>query len=171
MLPQLGFAIGDHGGVGCMVDSCRSCHNCYKGNEQYCASKCVWTYNGKYCYEIEKGNNTYGGYSRHIVVDKAFALKIPQNLDLAAATPLLCAGITVYSPMMSFGLRPNMRFGVVGLGGLGHMAVKFGVAFGCHTTVISRGQSKKQDSLENLKAHAFLDSTNAEEMKVHDVHC
>jgi D-arabinose 1-dehydrogenase-like Zn-dependent alcohol dehydrogenase len=99
-------------------------------------------------------------------VDKAFALNIPKNLDLAAATPLLCAGITVYSPMMSFGLRPNMRFGVVGLGGLGHMAVKLGIAFGCHTTVISRGQSKKQDCLENLKAHAFLDSTNAEDMKV-----
>lgn len=160
----LDFSVGDHAGVGCMVDSCRSCRSCLKGSEQYCATGCVWTYNGTYKYEVETGNPTFGGYSKHIVVDKSFALTIPKSLDLAGATPLLCAGITMYSPMMHYGLRPNMKLGIVGLGGLGHMGVKLGKAFGCHTTVISRGQSKKEDSLNNLGADAFIDSTNAEEM-------
>jgi len=166
------FSVGDHAGVGCMVDSCRSCVNCRRGNEQYCSNGFVGTYNGrhKYCIECSPGDPgsgtpTYGGYSKHIVVDQAFVLLIPSTLDLAAATPLLCAGITVYSPMIHFGLRPNMKFGVVGLGGLGHMAVKIGVAFGCHTTVISRGISKREDSLNLLKAHAFLDSTNESDMR------
>lgn len=159
-----GFAVGDHAGVGCMVDSCRKCKNCRHGLEQYCDVGFVGTYNSTFKYCIECGNNTYGGYSKTIVVDKDFALQIPKNLDLAGATPLLCAGITVYSPMMRFGLNSAMKFGVVGLGGLGHMAAKFGVAFGCHTTVISRGTSKKESSLNELKAHAFLDSTNAEDL-------
>lgn len=168
------LAVGDHAGVGCLVDSCRSCRYCKAGDEQYCTNGWVGTYNSRYKYAIEcspgsppgSGNVTYGGYSKHIVVDEDFALNIPSNLDLAGATPLMCAGITVYSPMMHFGLRPNMKFGVVGLGGLGHMAVKFGVAFGCHTTVISRGTGKKDDSLNNLKAHAFLDSKNEDDLKV-----
>lgn len=159
------FTVGEHAGVGCMVDSCRSCKSCKKGSEQYCSNRCVWTYNDKHRHSVENGNNTYGGYSKFIVVDKDFALHIPNNLDLAAATPLMCAGITVYSPMIQFGLSPQMKFGVVGLGGLGHMAVKFGVAFGCHTTVISRGVSKREDALNNLKANAFLDSKNEDEMK------
>lgn len=158
------MAVGEHAGVGCFVDSCRNCRNCRQGKEQYCLSGYVGTYNSKYKYCIECGNNTYGGYSKHIVVDRAFALKIPNSLDLAAATPLLCAGITVYSPMMHFGLRSNMKFGVVGLGGLGHMAAKFGVAFGCHTTVISRGMSKRDSSINELKVHDFIDSTNTEQM-------
>jgi uncharacterized zinc-type alcohol dehydrogenase-like protein len=160
-----GYAIGDHAGVGCMVDSCRSCGNCKKGSEQYCETGMVSTYNSTHKYGVESGTDTYGGYAQSIVVDKAFALKIPMNLDLAAATPLLCAGITVYSPMMQYGLRPNMRLGIIGLGGLGHMGVKLGKAFGCHTTVISRGEGKKDDSLNNLKAHAYLDSKNAEQME------
>jgi uncharacterized zinc-type alcohol dehydrogenase-like protein len=126
----------------------------------------VYTYNSTYKYDVEVGGATYGGYSRHIVVDKAFALKIPTNLDLAAATPLLCAGITMYSPMMHFGLQPNMKFAVLGLGGLGHMGAKFGVAFGCHTTVISRGTSKRETALNDLKAHAYVNSSDAAEMKV-----
>jgi alcohol dehydrogenase (NADP+) len=158
------MAIGEHAGVGCFVDSCRNCRNCRQGQEQYCSNGYVGTYNSKYKYCIECGNNTYGGYSKHIVVDRAFALKIPQTLDLAAATPLLCAGITVYSPMMHFGLTPNMKFGVVGLGGLGHMAAKFGVAFGCHTTVISRGMAKRENALNELKTHDYIDSTDAEQM-------
>lgn len=158
------FAVGDHAGVGCMVDSCRNCRNCRRGSEQYCQKGFVGTYNSTYKYCVECGNNTYGGYSKLIVVDKDFALQIPKNLDLASAAPLLCAGVTVYSPIMKFGLTSAMKFGVVGLGGLGHMAVKFGVALGCHTTVISRGTSKKESSLNDLKAHVFLDSTNSEEL-------
>ena len=166
------FSVGMHAGVGCMVDSCRSCRNCVLGNEQYCAEGCVFTYNGTYkfphCEEYNGDGQTptYGGYSKRIVVDQDFVLNIPKNIDLAAATPLMCAGVTVYSPMMRFGLRSNMKFGVIGLGGLGHMAVKFGVAFGCHTTVISRGTAKKNGALNELKADAYLDSKNAEEMKV-----
>ena len=159
------FAIGDHAGIGCMVDSCRHCVNCRRGVEQYCYEGFVGTYNSTYKYNIEPGNVTYGGYSRHIVVDKDFSLQIPKNLDLAGATPLLCAGITVYSPMIHFGLQPHQKFGVIGLGGLGHMAVKFGVAFGCHTTVISRGLSKRESSLNELHAHAFIDSTNEDELR------
>ena len=155
-----------------MVDSCRSCKKCIVGDEQYCLEGGVFTYNGthkfRHCeeYNEQGGTPTYGGYSKRVVVDENYVLIIPSTLDLAGATPLMCAGITVYSPMMRFGLRTNMRFGVVGLGGLGHMAVKFGVAFGNHTTVISRGTSKRESSLNDLKADAFLDSTNAEEMAV-----
>jgi uncharacterized zinc-type alcohol dehydrogenase-like protein len=125
----------------------------------------VFTYNSTYRYGVEPGGATYGGYSRHIVVDQDFALMIPKNLDLAAATPLLCAGITMFSPLKHFGLRAHMKFGVVGLGGLGHMGVKFGLAFGCHTTVISRGTKKRDAALNDLKAHAFIDSSDAEAMK------
>lgn len=164
--------VGDTAGVGCMVDSCRSCESCKMGDEQYCFTGMVETYNArfkyKHCaeYNEDGGAPAYGGYSKHIVVDEAFALIIPSTLDLAAATPLLCAGITVYSPMMHFGLRSNQRFGVIGLGGLGHMAAKFGVAFGCHTTIISRGIAKKNSSLNDLKVDNYIDSTNVEEMKV-----
>jgi len=165
------FKVGDTAGVGCMVDSCRSCANCRKGEEQYCFTGMTGTYNSKYKYphsaeyNEDGGAPTYGGYSQKIVVDKNYVLKIPDNLDLAAATPLLCAGITVYSPMMHYGLRSNMKFGVIGLGGLGHMAAKFGVGFGCHTTIISRGTAKKEGALNDLKVDAYLDSKNAEEMK------
>lgn len=161
-----GFAVGDLGGVGCMVDSCRGCISCRNGSEQYCYESPVWTYNSKMRYAVETGASTYGGYSRHIVVDAAFALKIPPNLDLAAATPLMCAGITVYSPMIHFGLQPHMKFAVAGLGGLGHVAVKFGRAFGCHTTVISRGTSKRETALNSLGADAYIDSTSDEQFKV-----
>jgi uncharacterized zinc-type alcohol dehydrogenase-like protein len=167
-----GIRVGEHAGIGCLVDSCRDCKKCKLGDEQYCLEGGVFTYNSKFkyphCleYNNDGGNNTYGGYSKHIVVDEAYVLKVPKNLDLAGATPLMCAGITVYSPMKRFGLRPEMKFGVVGLGGLGHMAAKFGVAFECHTTVISRGTAKKESSLNDLKVHAYLDSKNEEEMKV-----
>jgi uncharacterized zinc-type alcohol dehydrogenase-like protein len=99
-------------------------------------------------------------------VDAGFALKVPPTLDLAAATPLLCAGITVYSPMIHFGLQPHMKFGVCGLGGLGHVAVKIGHAFGCDTTVISRGTAKKETAIKDLKADHYVDSTNPEEFAV-----
>lgn len=111
------------------------------------------------------GACTYGGYSKSIVVDEAFVLRIPSNLDLAAATPLLCAGITTYSPIMHYGLKPHMKYAVVGLGGLGHMAVKFGVALGCNTTVVSRSASKKDSVLHAFKAHAFINASDPKEME------
>lgn len=164
------FAVGDHAGVGCMVDSCRNCSSCSRGEEQYCVTGSVFTYNGKHKYQHcveytpEGGTPTYGGYSKTIIVDQSFVLKIPSNLDLAGAAPLLCAGITTYSPLIHFGLRPFHKFAVAGLGGLGHMAVKFGKGFGAHVTVISRGIKKKEDALTNLKADAYLDATDADAM-------
>jgi alcohol dehydrogenase (NADP+) len=163
------FSVGETVGVGVMVDSCRDCRYCRKNEEQYCSTGCVFTYNSraKYPhmeeYNAEGGAPNHGGYSKTIVVDQSFVLSIPSNLDLAAATPLLCAGITTYSPLIHFGLNPSHRFGVLGLGGLGHMGVKFGKAFGAHTTVISRGTAKRDSALNELGAHAYLDSTNAEE--------
>jgi len=165
------FTVGDSVGVGCIVDSCRSCGCCKRGDEQYCANGLVGTYNSKYKYPhiseyAEDGSAiTYGGYSQSIVVDHNYVVTIPTNLDLAAATPLLCAGITTYSPLMHFDLRPNHKFAVNGLGGLGHMGAKFGVAWGAETTVISRGTSKRDSALNELKAHHFLDSTNKDELK------
>ena len=162
--------VGDTVGVGCMVDSCRSCKNCAKGDENYCFEGSVFTYNGqhkfKHCveYNEEGGTATQGGYSQYVVVNYRFVLKIPTSIDLAAATPLLCAGVTVWSPIKFFGLKPEHKFAVIGLGGLGHMAVKFGVALGCHTTVVSRGEGKKASALGDLKASDFLDSTNPDAM-------
>jgi len=165
------FTVGQHVGVGCIVDSCRSCDNCRHGEENYCAKGMVGTYNSKHkyahCveYNVDGGAPTYGGYSQTIVVDHNYVLSIPENLDLAAATPLLCAGITTYSPLMHFGLKPNQTFAVNGLGGLGHMAAKFGVAWGADTTIISRGTGKKAGALAELKVHHFIDSTNEDELK------
>lgn len=164
------FKVGDIVGVGCMVDSCRSCSACNAGEEQFCETGCVFTYNSTYkyphCaeYNSDGGAPTYGGYSQKIVVDENFVCSVPSNLDMAAATPLLCAGITTYSPMARFGLKAGHRFAVVGLGGLGHMAAKFSRAFGAHTTVISRGVSKRDSALNHLHADAYIDSTNADEM-------
>jgi uncharacterized zinc-type alcohol dehydrogenase-like protein len=128
----------------------------------------VFTYNGEYKYPHTPqaaGDLTYGGYSQSIICGEHFVCGIPKNLDLAAATPLLCAGITTYSPLARFGVTSAHRVAVVGLGGLGHMGVKFALAFGAHVTVISRGVGKKESAMTELKASAFLDSTNAEEMK------
>lgn len=165
------FKPGDMAGVGVMVDSCRQCKNCAKGYEQFCIpAGSVATYNSRFKYEHcaeyddEGGAPTYGGYSQAIVVDEKFALSMPSNLDLAAATPLLCAGITTYSPMKHQGLKSTDRFAVIGLGGLGHMALKFAKAWGCDTTVISRGKGKKESALA-LGADNFIDSTDPDEMK------
>lgn len=165
------FKIGDIVGVGCMVGSCQNCENCKAGEEQFCKNGAVYTYNGteKFPhmaeYNEQGGNPTYGGYSEYILADKSFVVKVPPNLDLAAAAPLLCAGITTYSPLKHYGLKAGQRFAVLGLGGLGHMGVKFGKAFDAHTTVISRGTSKKDSALNDLKADAFLDSTDAAAME------
>lgn len=166
-----GFTVGQRGGVGCMVDSCRTCLNCTAGDEQYCATGMIGTYGSRFryshCAEFndQGGNVTYGGYSSLIVVDQAYALRVPESIPYHTAAPLLCAGITVYSPLKYYDLKPTQKFGVAGIGGLGHMAVKFGVAWGCHTTVISRGEAKRESALQDLKADAYLDSTNSEALK------
>ena len=126
------FKEGDLAGVGCMVDSDRVCPNCRAGNEQFCDSMPTFTYNAE---DKHLGGVTYGGYSDSIVVDEAFVLRIPQTLDPAATAPLLCAGITTYSPMRHWNVRKGQKVGVVGLGGLGHMGVKFAHAFGAHVVL------------------------------------
>jgi len=157
------FSVGDRVGVGCMVDSCRQCEECKKGEEQYCiGGGMIGTYNSRFKYEHceecddDGGAPTYGGYSQSIVVDKNYVLKVPDGLSLPGAAPLLCAGITVYSPMMYYGLRPGMKFGVAGLGGLGAMAVKIGKAMGVEVTVLSRSEAKKAEALEVLGAHKYV---------------
>eukprot|EP00128_Syssomonas_multiformis_P005817 Colp12_sorted_trinity150504_noHs@21542 len=139
------FAVGDKAGIGCFINSCRTCDACAKAEEQYCP-KMSLTYNS-----TDKGFNgtgqpTYGGYSSQYVLNERYAVKIPENLPLADAAPLLCAGITVYDPMKHFGLKPGMKLGVVGLGGLGHVAVKFGVAWGCEVTVFSTSPKKEAEA-------------------------
>jgi len=136
------FKVGDLAGVGCMVDSCRTCPNCREGLEQYCDNHVAWTYNGAF----KDGTPTYGGYSNNIVVDEAFSLKVSPKLNLAAVAPLLCAGITTYSPMRHWGVSKGQRIGVVGLGGLGHMALKFGHAFGAHVTQFTTSPGKEADA-------------------------
>ncbi|NVJ09547.1 NAD(P)-dependent alcohol dehydrogenase [Myxococcus sp. AM001] len=154
------FKVGDLAGVGCMVDSCRTCPSCQEGLEQYCDVGNIQTYNGK---EKDGRTVTQGGYSEAIVVDEAFTLKIPENLDPAAAAPLLCAGITTYSPLRHWKVQPGQRVGVVGLGGLGHMGVKLAKAMGAHVTVFSHTDRKKQDAAR-LGADAVVVSSNKEEM-------
>lgn len=157
------FKVGDKVGVGCMVGSCRSCQNCTNDLENYC-SRMILTYNGVY----HDGTPTYGGYSDNVVVDEHFVVQIPENMPLDAVAPLLCAGITTYSPLRYFGLdKPGMNVGVVGLGGLGHVAVKFAKAFGNKVTVISTSPHKKKEALEHLGADSFLVSTDADEMQVY----
>ena len=134
---------GDLAGVGCMVDSCRECPNCRAGEEQYCDVGSVLTYNSRY----KDGTPTYGGYATNIVVDEAFALRISPRLDLAATAPLLCAGITTYSPLRHWKVGKGSRVGVVGLGGLGHMALKFADAFGAHVTQFTTSPGKEADAM------------------------
>ncbi|MDH5576226.1 MAG: NAD(P)-dependent alcohol dehydrogenase [Nitrospirota bacterium] len=144
------FHEGETVGVGCFVDSCRSCLSCTKGLEQYCEAGMILTYNG-----LDKnGQPTYGGYSSHIVVNELYLLKVPQPLAPEGVAPLLCAGITTYSPLRQWGVGKGHRLGVVGLGGLGHMAVKFGKAFGAEVTVFSRSDTKRSEA-ERLGATDF----------------
>ncbi|KAF2295788.1 hypothetical protein GH714_033986 [Hevea brasiliensis] len=146
------FKVGDRGGVGCMVGSCRFCDNCTNDLESYC-QQMILTYATK-CYD---GTITYGGYSDIMVADEHFVVCIPDNLPLDATAPLLCAGITVYSPLKYYGLdKPGFHIGIVGLGGLGHMAVKFAKAMGAKVTVISTSPNKKQEAIERLGADSFL---------------
>src|ERR1043165_6897594 len=157
-----GFKAGDLAAVGCMVDSDRTCPECQAGLEQFCPNLTL-TYNFP---DKHLGGVTYGGYSDSIVVDERFVLRAPSNLDVAGAAPLLCAGITTYSPMRHWGVTKGKKVGVVGLGGLGHMAVKFADALGAHVVVFTPPPSKKDDALR-LGADEVLVSRNADEMKKH----
>ncbi len=137
------FKVGDRAGIGCLVDSCRQCPSCLAGEEQYCErGEGVWTYNAR----DKQGNITFGGYADHIVADEAFVLKVPAGLDPAGAAPLLCAGITTYSPLRHWGAAPGKKIGVIGLGGLGHMALKFSHAFGAETVQFTTSAGKIADA-------------------------
>lgn len=151
--------VGDRVGVGCMVNSCRTCVNCKKGEEQYCLNGMVGTYNGVDTYG--NGEHTQGGYSTHIVVTEDFVLKIPEGIELDKAAPLLCAGITTYSPLRHWGAGPGKKVAVVGLGGLGHMAVKLAHAMGAEVTVLSRSLSKKDEGLKLGADHYYATSDDA----------
>lgn len=155
------FKVGDVVGVGCMVGSCGSCSGCEEGHQQYCDKGATFTYNSP---EKETGGMTYGGYSESIVVNQDFVLKIPDGMDIKAAAPLLCAGITTYSPLVHWRVGKGSRIGVVGLGGLGHMAVKIAHAMGAHVTMITTSVSKEADA-KRLGADEILLSSNAEAMK------
>jgi uncharacterized zinc-type alcohol dehydrogenase-like protein len=137
------FKVGDTVGVGCLVDSCRTCPSCREGHEQYCDNGMIMTYGST---DPHLGGPTFGGYSQSIVVTEDFVLRIPANLDLAAAAPLLCAGITTYSPLRHWKVGPGQTIGIVGLGGLGHMAVKLAHAMGAHVTLFTTSPGKAADA-------------------------
>lgn len=157
------FKVGDLAAVGCLVDSCRTCDNCRHGMEQYCRNGSVGTYNS---YERDGVTPTYGGYSKEIVVHEDFVLKVPGNLPLEGVAPLLCAGITTWSPLRHWNIGRNHRVGVSGLGGLGHMAVKFAAAFGAEVTMLSTSPKKEADA-RRLGAHKFLLTTDSQVLKQH----
>lgn len=154
------FKVGELAGIGCFVDSCRTCPSCLANEEQYCDNGMVGTYNSK----DKQGNPTYGGYSTQIVVDAKYALHVSDKLPLEAVAPLLCAGITTYSPLRHWKIGKGHKVAIVGLGGLGHMGVKFAAAFGADVTVLSTSRSKEKDALA-LGAHHFEVTTEPGTMK------
>jgi len=154
------FRPGELAAVGCLVDSCRTCPSCRQGLEQFCLGGPVFSYNGP---DKHSGGMTYGGYSERIVADEAFTLKVPGNLDPARAAPLLCAGITTYSPLRKWGAAQGQKVGIVGLGGLGHMGVKFARAFGAHTVLFTTSEGKIADG-KRLGADEVVLSQSAESM-------
>jgi uncharacterized zinc-type alcohol dehydrogenase-like protein len=157
------FREGDLAGVGCLVDSDHTCDNCRDGLEQFCQGGATFTYNSP---DKHTGGVTYGGYSKSIVVDESFVLRISDKLDPAATAPLLCAGITTYSPMRKWKVSKGHKVGVVGLGGLGHMAVKFGAAFGAHVVLFTTSPGKTEDA-KRLGAHEVVVSKDHDEMQKH----
>ena len=157
------FKAGDLAAVGCLVGSCGVCENCREGLEQYCVKIPIFTYNSE---DKILGGVTYGGYSKSIVVDEGFVLKVSNQLDLAGTAPLLCAGITTYSPLRHWNVRKGQKVGVVGLGGLGHMGVKFANAFGTHVVLFTTSANKTADALR-LGAHEVVVSKDAAEMQKH----
>lgn len=154
------FKVGDLIGVGVFIDSCRTCENCTSGLEQYCINGMTPTYNGL---ERDGVTPTMGGYSSAYVIDESYAVKIPQNLNLAAVAPLLCAGITLYSPLRNWNAGPGKKVAIMGLGGLGHMGVKFAHALGAEVTVLSHSPSKESDA-RKLGADHFVVTTDAAQM-------
>lgn len=154
------FKVGDMVGVGCMVDSCRSCSACDAGLEQYCFEGMTGTYNGL---DRHDGSVTYGGYSDHVVVSERFVVNIPANLDPASAAPILCAGITTYSPLRHYGVKAGDKVGVIGMGGLGHMGVKFARALGAEVTIFTRSESKVAEAKSQGADHVVI-STDPEQM-------
>ncbi|MCO7249230.1 MULTISPECIES: NAD(P)-dependent alcohol dehydrogenase [unclassified Pseudoalteromonas] len=157
------YKVGDNVAVGCMVDSCLSCDQCHHGEEQFCREGMVGTYSGQ---DRISGELTQGGYSKHIVVREEFVLSVPEGLDLAKCAPILCAGITTYSPLRTWNVGPGSRVGVIGLGGLGHMAIKIAAAMGAHVTAISRSDKKKQQVL-SYGAKDLLVSSDEAAMQAH----
>lgn len=157
------YKVGDHVAVGCMVDSCLSCDQCHHGEEQFCREGMVGTYSGQ---DRISGELTQGGYSKHIVVREEFVLRVPKGLDLAKCAPILCAGITTYSPLRTWNVGPGSRVAVIGLGGLGHMAIKIAAAMGAHVTAISRSDKKKQQVL-SYGAKELLVSSDEAAMQAH----
>ncbi|MXV36779.1 MULTISPECIES: NAD(P)-dependent alcohol dehydrogenase [unclassified Saccharibacter] len=155
------YAVGDTVAVGCMVDSCQECEPCKQDDEQYCREGFTPTYSGV---DRVDGKLTHGGYAKQVIAREEFVLRVPKGLDLSRAAPLLCAGITTYSPLRHWNVGPGKRVGVIGLGGLGHMAVKLAVGMGAEVTVISRSENKKADALA-LGAHKVLISTDEQAME------
>ncbi len=155
------FKLGDFAGVGCLVDSCQTCDSCKKDLEQYCLNGSTGTYNSP---DKHMGGMTYGGYSEKVVVDEKFVLKVPSNLNLAAVAPLLCAGITTWSPLRHWNVKEGSKVAVVGLGGLGHMAIKLAKGLGASVTLFSRSPGKIQDALD-LGADEIIISTDDTQMK------
>lgn len=148
------YKVGDKVGVGCYVDSCRNCPECQEGLEQYCSVGTIWTYNGR----DKEGTPTYGGYSNRIVVDENYVLRMPENLPLEACAPLLCAGITLYSPLKHWNAGPGKKVAIVGMGGLGHMGVKLAHALGAEVTVLSQSLSKQADGKRFGASHYYATS-------------
>lgn len=157
------FKEGDLVGVGCMVDSCQECESCKEGLEQYCENGMVGTYNGK---DEHLGGHTFGGYSETVVVREKFVLKVPENIDAKGAAPLLCAGITTWSPLRHWKVKKGDKVGVIGLGGLGHMGVKFAAALGAKVVMITTSPGKSEDA-KKLGADEVLISRDEEQMKKH----
>lgn len=157
------FKVGDIAGVGCMVDSCKECESCKDNEEQFCKSGCTWTYNS---IDKKTGKSTYGGYSTNVVVDEDFVLKISKNLDLSKVAPLLCAGITTYSPLRYWKAGKGKKVGVYGLGGLGHMALKFANSFGAHVVQFTTSKNKVEDA-KKLGAHEVVLSNDKSQMDKH----
>lgn len=154
------YTVGDHVAVGCMVDSCQECDQCHHGEEQFCREGMTATYGAP---DRIDGQTTQGGYSKHIVVREEFVLRVPENMDLAKTAPILCAGITTFSPLRTWNVGKGSRVGVIGLGGLGHMAVKLAHAMGAEVTAISRTNSKEKEAIA-LGAKGILASSDAEAM-------
>ena len=155
------YTVGQHVAVGCMVDSCQECDQCHNHEEQYCRNGMTPTYGAP---DRISGEITQGGYSKHIVVREEFVLSVPESLDIGRVAPILCAGITTYSPLKTWGVKEGSRVGVIGLGGLGHMAVKLAVAMGAEVTVLSRSDAKLEEA-KSIGANGILVSTDKDAMK------